>query len=307
VLRPLLHFLWIGAALFALDRWLAPAPAPPTVVIGPERVEQLQTAFLVRAGRPPDPAELRGLLRAEVDDELLYREALRLGFDRDDPVVQRRLVQNMRFAGAGAERDAQALFEEALELGMDRSDPVVRRRLVQRMRLVIEARALEPEPTEEELRRYYEAHPERYRDPARVEIVQVFFDDEPPGEAVAALGVQRESGAGPDDLGSLGDAFLHGPQQPPQSERELAQRFGAAFARDVFALPVGEWSGPVGSSYGEHLVWVRSHTPEVPRPFDEVRQEIRYAVLGDRRRRVLEEALAELRRGVEVEVAVAAP
>ena len=83
-------------------------------------------------------------IRAEVDDELLYRKAKRLGFDRDDPVVQRRLVQNMRFAGADPERDAASLYAEALDLGMHESDPVVRRRLVQRMRLAIEAEALCP-------------------------------------------------------------------------------------------------------------------------------------------------------------------
>ena len=303
MLRPLLHFLWIGVALFALDRWLEPTAPPDPVVISGGRVEELRGAFLARSGRLPDDRELDGLLRAEVNDELLYRRARSLGFDRDDPVVQRRLVQNMRFAGADPERDAASLFSEALELGMDRSDPVVRRRLVQRMRLAIEARALEQEPADEELRAHYEANRQRYRDPARVRLVQVFFDGEPAGEAEAALRRLRRAGAGPEDLEGEGEAFLHGAEQPPQSERELAQRFGPAFARRAFDLPQGAWSGPAESSYGAHLVWIREHTPEAQRSFEEVRRELRYAVLAEHRRRLLEEALASLRQGVRVVVA----
>ena len=131
-----------------------------------------------------------------MNDELLYREARRQGFVLDDPVVQRRLVQNMRFAGADSERDAASLFSEALKLGMDRSDPVVRRRLVQRMRLAIESEALEPEPTQAELRERYDAHRDSYRQAARVRLVQIFFDGEPAGEARTELERLRDSGAG---------------------------------------------------------------------------------------------------------------
>ena len=93
--------------------------------------------------------QLEALVRPEVDDELLYREAIALGFDRDDPVIFNRLVMNMRFAGAEEGREAADLYREARELGMHLTDIVVRRRLVQRMRLLIESRAAEPEPAGE--------------------------------------------------------------------------------------------------------------------------------------------------------------
>lgn len=300
MLRPLLHFLWIGSLLFAIDRLLLASPqAPAPVVVPVERVGELRASFLSQTGRLPSEEELSGLLRAEVDDELLYREALALGFDRDDPVVQRRLVQNMQFAGADPDRDAASLFAEAIDLGMQRSDPVVRRRLVQRMRLLIEARAMQEEPSEQALRAFYDANRERYLDPARVALVQLYFDGEPAGEARRALARLRD--AGPDAPG--GEPFLHAPRQPLQSERELAGRFGAGFASAVFALPLGVWSGPIRSSFGEHLVYVRERTPEALRPFESVRAELRLAVLAERRRAALAEALSSLREGVQVVVA----
>lgn len=301
--RPLLHFLWIGVALFGLDRWLGPSTPPEPVVIASERVEELRGAFQARAGRLPNDAELDGLLFAEVNDELLYREARRQGFVLDDPVVQRRLVQNMRFAGADPERDAASLFSEALKLGMDRSDPVVRRRLVQRMRLAIESEALEPEPTQAELRERYDAHRDSYRQAARVQLVQIFFNREPVGEARTELERLREARAGPEADRSAGDAFLHAAEQPSQSERELAGRFGPDFAREVFELEAGLWSGPIASSYGEHLVWIREQTAEAQRDFDAVRTELQYALLAERRRRLLEQALTALRKEVQVVVA----
>lgn len=306
MVRPLLHFLWIGLALFAASRLLQPAAPPTPIVIPASRVDELRAAFFARAGRPPDAAELEGLVRAEADDELLHREAIRRGFDRDDPVVQRRLVQNLRFAGADPARDAASLYSEALDLGLDRSDPVVRRRLIQRMRLVIESSVPEPGPDDPELRAWYEANRARYREAARVRLDQVFFDGDPPGEARAALSRLRESGAGPAAARALGESFLYGFEQPSQSERELGERFGPDFAREVFALPVGVWSGPVRSSYGEHLVWIRERSPEVVRPFAAVRDEVRRAVLAERRRQALSGALAELRAGVPVVVSAPA-
>ena len=304
MLRPLLHFLWIGLALFAVDRfWLAAPPAPEPVVIPAERVGELRAAFLARRGRMPSEEELSGLLRAEVDDELLYRRALEVGFDRDDPVVQRRLVQNMRFAGADPERDAASLHAEALALGMDRSDPVVRRRLVQRMRLAIEARALADPPDDQALRAHYEKTRARYVDPARVRLVQLFFDGDPPGEAARVLAELRAAETGPEAPRDLGDAFLHAARQPLQSERELAARFGPRFATTVFALAPGAWSGPVVSSYGEHLVYLQEHAPARQRGFDEVRKEVLHALLAERRRSVLAQELEALRAGVPILVA----
>ncbi len=48
-------------------------------------------------GRPPTGRELRRLIDEAVRDEILYREALRLSLDRDDPIVRRRLAQKMTF------------------------------------------------------------------------------------------------------------------------------------------------------------------------------------------------------------------
>ena len=307
VWRPLFSFLLIGAALFTADRaWRSDAPAAP-IVVSSEHLEEIRARVLARTGRLPDAAQLAALIEADVEEELLYREARVRGFDRGDPVVFRRLVQNMRFAGADAEESDAGLYAEALDLGMDRSDPVVRRRLVQRLRLAIEARTLASPPTESELRGLFDARRDRYVAPARVRLAQRFFPVPHAGapdapQAERALAALRSRGAGPEDAADVGAPFLHAALQPLQTRDELERRFGAVFAERVFALEVGLWTGPVPSSYGVHLVFVIERVEAAQLSFEQVRDEVRSELLMSRRTEALSDALAALRARTRVVV-----
>jgi PPIC-type PPIASE domain len=305
VWRSLLQFTLLGFALFAADRlWWSGGPPPP-VVIPAERVAALRGELTRTLGRAPTPEEIDRALGPEVDDELLFREALSRGYERDDPVVYRRLVQNLRFAGAPEEQDDDALFEQALAMGMHETDVVARRRMIQRLRLDLEAAAPVDPPDQRELRAAYESDPERYRAPARTRLTQLYFRGEHEERARRVLARLMREGTAPDDAREAGEPFLHPAQQPPQSHRELADRFGASFADGVDAAPVGAWSGPIASAYGVHLVWVQEREPERALPLEEVRESLVHAVRAERRREALERALAALRRDVSVEVASA--
>jgi parvulin-like peptidyl-prolyl isomerase len=308
VWRPLLRFALLGALLFTAERvFLSKPPRPEPVVLSGARLEALRDEAARFGGEPQGEKALAALVQNEVDDELLYRRALELGLDRDDPVVQRRLVQNLRFAGAGPERDDASLYAEALALGLDRSDPVVRRRLIQRMRLVLEAEALATEPSEAELRARYEADALRYAEPARTRFVQLYFAREHADAArVARVRLQAQPSA-PEAAAELGEPFLHPALQPPQSEAELAARFGVEFARALSGLATGVWEGPIESAYGQHLVYVQERTPAGRAPFESVRSQVRLGVQAERRARILEAELARLRDGVEVVMQAAAP
>ena len=106
--EPLLHFLLIGIAVFALYQAgspLEPASAQRIIEVTPAQVERLAGQFEAVWRRRPSEAELTGLVEDFVREEVYYREALALGLDRDDTVIRRRLRQKMEFlsdAGAGA-------------------------------------------------------------------------------------------------------------------------------------------------------------------------------------------------------------
>ena len=68
-------------------------------------------------------------------------------------------------------------------------------------------------------------------------------------------------------------------------------------------LHPGSWEGPLPSSHGLHLVWVRERTPGAPLPLGAVRNEVRYALLVERGARALQKAIEELRDRYQVRVA----
>jgi hypothetical protein len=301
VWRSLLLFALLGSGLFAADRlwWGVEPPAP--VVIPAARVAAIEAELARVIGRPPSDAELARAIEPEIDDELLYREALARGYDQGDPVVYRRLVQNLRFAGAPDTRDDASLYREALALGMQHSDVVVRRRLVQRMRFDLEASG-DAAPDDEALRAHYTRHADAYRSDARVRFTQLYFAPERGAAAAQRLAALRAEGVAPGADAAHPDPFLYPPAQPSQTEAELADRFGDAFAAGVFAAGPGAWAGPIRSAYGSHLVWVHEHEPGRALGFDEVRERVRHEVIALRRRAALDAHLAELRDGVPVRV-----
>lgn len=95
---PLLVFLALGVGAFAAERWLAAEDAGRRVItLTDEQVGALAARWDAQWGRPPTGRELRGLIDEAVREEILYREALRRGLDRGDPIVRRRLAQKMTF------------------------------------------------------------------------------------------------------------------------------------------------------------------------------------------------------------------
>ena len=306
---PALHFVLLGGALHVLAAALRSddGAARRVVVVPAPEVERIALEARRQTGREPGPEELDARIAAWVDEELLVLEARALGWHRSDPVVQRRLIQNVRFLARDAEADESDLLERAFELGLDRSDLVVRRRLAARMRLAIAGVARTHEPSEAELEALLQRQADRFREPARTRISQVFLSRDRRGEALAAdarrtLARLRAERPPPESAAALGDPSLLPAQLPSSSQRELAARFGPDFGAAVMELPAGVWHGPVPSSYGLHLVWVHERREARMPPLDEVREPVRAAWLAEREREAIGDALARLRENAEIRI-----
>jgi hypothetical protein len=257
--EPVLHFLGIGAALFGLYAWLgdrgAGAGGGGEIVVTRGRIASIAETFGLAWGRPPSEDELAGLVREFVREEVLVREALALGLDRDDTVVRRRLAQKMEF-----------LTEDLAGL---------------------------VEPRDEDLHAYLAAHPDAFRIDPRFTFSQVFLDRGRRGLALAAdaaalLARLEAEGSAPDPA-SLGDSLLLEARQEDVSRRDVEAQFGAAFAARLEALPLGLWQGPIASGYGAHLVRVEARIPGRLPPLGDVRDAV-VREWSATKRRELEEA-----------------
>lgn len=162
--EPVLHFLLIGAALFVYyDLVATPGPDAERIVVSRALVDALAREHSVRWNRPPTPAELQGLVDTYVRDEILYREGLALGLDRDDPVIKRRVRQKI-----------EIIAEEQL--------------------------AREP-PQEAELAAYLERHAGRFTRPGIVSFEQLLLPESATAAQIATALRAVQRGADPAQVG----------------------------------------------------------------------------------------------------------
>ena len=268
---PTLHFLLIGIALFAAYRWRAPGDsAGRRIVITQGVVDDLVTQHVAAKGREPSAAELSHLIESYVRDEILYREGVSLGLDRDDIVVKRRVRQKI-----------EIIAEEEGSTGA---------------------------PTDADLSAYLVANQTRFAQPAVLTFEQVFLGDSTSGpDVVHAVAVTREalrSGTDPEELGR--PSLL--PRRVTATPADLVARdFGDSFAAALEKVPIGEWAGPIDSSFGAHCVRVADRTPPVAPQLGAVRDHVVREWENERRQRARTDAYEKMRAGYEVSIEAKPP
>ena len=91
--EPLLHFVILGALLFAIDHFIvAGSDDPRAIVVTVDVDNEARELFNARRGREPNPEELDSLRRIWLDNEVLYREGLALQVDRGDSAIRERVI-----------------------------------------------------------------------------------------------------------------------------------------------------------------------------------------------------------------------
>ncbi len=268
--EPLVHFLLLGAAIYALYGLAAPTAEQDTgnrITVSAGEIRWLTDSWQKRGNRPPTPEERAGLIDQYVRETVFYREALAMGLDRDDTIIRRRLAQKLEF----------------LSQDLVASVP----------------------PTEEELRTYFNEHAERYQLPALTTLTHVFVDPDKRGDQTLAhaeaIGAELRALQPPTEgAAAKGDPLMLQSYYPERSDAELAKLFGSEFARQVTQLEPGQWHGPVLSGYGMHWVYVEARSSVVSPEFAAVRDRVQVDWEDDRREQFNAEYYAAMRARYEV-------
>lgn len=257
--EPLGHFLLAGAALFVAYGWLAPAARDGERIVVTRTVsDELVRQFSARWMRPPTEQELAGLVESWVREEVLYREGLALGLDRDDPVI--------------------------------------RRRIRQKLEVMSEERRAGDAPTEAQLHEYLTRNADRFRLPLRVSFEQIYFDAAATAPAVerAVVDARRALARGA-DLDTLGAPTMLARRMDDAPIDLVARDFGKAFADRLAELAPGDWQGPIASSYGAHLVRTIRRTPPSMPALDDVRRAVTREWESERRADAAARSYARMR------------
>lgn len=265
--EPMVHFVLIGAAVFGLYALVGDGGGETAmdnrIVVTEGRVQQLAQVFAKTWQRPPTPQELRELIDAFVKEEVYYREAVKLGLDRDDTLIRRRMQQKMDFLtepGEGA-------------LTVD----------------------------DAELQAYLDTNKAAFRVGPRVAFDQIFINPkrgDEPADARAKEALQAlKSGASPT---GLGDPTLLPATMKLSSLSSIERDFGEAFAQRLKTLPLNIWTGPIDSPFGQHLVLVRKRVDGYDPTLADIRDAVAQQWRTETREKFQREAYEKLRSEYEV-------
>ena len=259
--EPLLHFLVLGALLFiGYEIANRGDSSSGQIVVTQGKIENLASTFARVWQRPPTPPELDGLIEDFVREEVLAREAMALGLDRDDTVIRRRLRQKMEF--------------------------------------VADDLAVQTEPTDAELTEFLEEHPNLFGVEPIFSFRQVYLNPERRGNALKQGAAQllarlNRSGAN-GDFANLGDSTLLSHRLTDVRASEVTDLFAEEFTQQLAQLPKGRWQGPVTSAYGIHLVFVEDRKEGRMPELSEVREQVAREWADARRREANEQFYQDL-------------
>ena len=271
--EPLLHFIVAAATLFVAYSYIghgrtdAGVGANPVVRIGPGEVNWLRETWSRQWQREPSQAELRGLVTEFLKEELLAREARAMALDENDTIVRRRLAQKLEF-----------LMQDTARLA---------------------------EPSADDLKHFYDAHPDLFRAPARASFSHIYFSGEQrhdaQADALAALAALSHADARA-RAQEFGDRLLIDAELRDADEPSVAAQFGPAFAKSLFALAPGAWQGPIESAYGLHLVRIDKIVAAEQRDIADVRTQVLERWRSEREREQGERYFAALLRKYDVAI-----
>ena len=260
--RYVLKVFALGALLAGLV-WAVQGPpgsdgSRPEIIITEAEVAHQLARWERLWRRPPTNEELRQAIDSYVRNEILYREALARDMDREDPRVRIALIQKMQMLAAG-QADARGV-------------------------------------TEKEISAFFSLRKEKYRIPARVSLIQVFFRDGENSRARAEKLLSQFQEQEPSEaiLREAGDSTMLETVQEAVTALDLEKLFGTDFTAEVLSLTEGKWSGPVRSGYGLHVVKIFDRTPGRIPELAEVRDKVKSDLQYEARRAAQEQGYQEI-------------
>jgi len=265
--EPFVHFVGLGLLLFAGHAlWQKHAvKSDRTIYVSPAEMERQAQIFAAENRRQPSDADLEGLLFAHIEEQVLMREAIRLGLNEDDTIIRRRLAQKMRF--------------------------------------MIDDVNVPDLPNRAELKTWYSKNPSRFMRPETRSFEHVYLSPKNRANTVIAEAeFILKDGVG-EDWKSFGDAFMAGRNFTELARPAVQRDFGTAFTRKLFQLPnSGDWQGPINSAFGVHIVRLTDITPEFLPDFDDIQIEVEAVWIDEAKRAENAKALEDLIAKYKVEV-----
>jgi len=191
-------------------------------------------------------------------------------------------------------------YREAVAMGLDVNDAYVKQRMKAKLEFMLEDISTLDQPTDQELADYLAQYPEKFRREAQVSFVQVYLGEQPSEQEAARVLAQLTEAGADAELETYGKSIMLPLAVSASPLSVVDRRFGSGFTAQLEGFPVGQWQGPVVSSYGHHLVQVNGRVAAMDPPLEAVRREVTRELVAERIKTVKETTYAGLREQYEV-------
>ena len=245
---PFVQFVILGGALFiGHGLWAGSAGEANTIRVSADTIERLKTIYAGEQRRVPTEDDVKALISAYVEEEALSREAEKLGLGEDDTIIRRRLAQKMRFMTENVGQPAA--------------------------------------PTDATLEAWYRDNLDRFKQPARISFQHIYLSPETNADIDGHAETLRTEAANGTDWKSLGDPFIMSRSLSRVTQKDIERAYGGVFAKAVMDIPTGEWSTPIESAFGLHVVKISKREDGRQPSFKETRDAVERDWLDETQRK----------------------
>ena len=212
-----------------------------TIYISDSEINNLLTVWENQTGRAPNADEINMIIDNLVEEEILYKESLKLGLDKNDKIIKRRLIQKLEFFKEGEfienlnEKDLINFYEENLDLY-------------------------------KRGKRYSFQHiffSNSENNDKKINLILLELEKNPPIRSISGI-----------FLNSYGDPFIHGDSFVEKNSMEIDADFGKGFSNNFIGIKRNKWYGPFESIYGDHLIYILHFQPEEILPYEKVKKSV---------------------------------
>jgi peptidyl-prolyl cis-trans isomerase C len=242
--EPLIQFLMLGVLLFFLTSYIQKHKDKQSreIIVDNERIGMMVMNYKTQTGELPNKQQLDALIDNYIREEISYREARKMGLDKDDEIIRRRLSQKFDF------------------LQTDLAET--------------------PQPSDEHLQQFYKSHLSLFRTEARVSFSHIYFSTDNSTDSIArqrAFNVLHQlKQSNTQHAPEKGDRFPLQYDYTDQAVVDIQQNFGdKQILQELFKAPVNTWFGPVQSGYGWHLVYITKIDNAALVPYPAIKEQVK--------------------------------
>lgn len=267
--EPIFHFFIGGILIFILYYSFNPIETRPNnnmIIIDEDDINRLAIQYEKSWNYKPDKKTTEKLIQEEIQNEILYREALRMNLDHNDEIIQRRLKQKFEF-----------LIKDLIDHEL---------------------------PAEDELQQYYDTNSANYFTDKTISFQHFYFNpderNDPKKDAQQFYFAVRNSNFNKQDIIS-DNSHIQG-IQIGKNERQLRQEFGQNFSKAIMQINEIGWQKPIASGFGIHLVNIDRIEEATQIPFEEIKDKILLDFQDQKSRSYNKKIISELRKKYDIKV-----